>query len=590
MTGAQLDLGPAPIGDTGSEKRYDLRDFGKLPPIRNQGRNSTCWTFPVFGSLESVLLPAERWDFSENNLRLAHGFDAGPNSGGNARMATAYLARLDGPATEKEDPFVATPVVPSGPPKLFPNKKHLTEVLYLPDRSGPLDNANIKAAVKLLGPVVTCMQWESSSYLLAWRSFYKQKANDCNHNVDIIGWDDDFSASKFATTPPGNGAFIIRNSWGTNWGEAGYGYVSYYDGMVGTDNYVFSQATNPITRGHAYQYDKLGWISSTGFNKPTAWMANVFTSKADDDLHSVSFYTASPKSSYEVHIYNKVVSHPTSGSLVGKKSGTFAIPGYHTVFLDHLGIELNAKQKFSVVVKLTTPGYDTPIPIEVPVEGFSSKATAAAGQSFVSEDGTRWTDLTTRIDRANVCIKAFSGVRDHRTSCSSHTWNGKAWTSSIKPSTTICREAKRPCDLAENCDGQSETCTTDLFQPSTRVCRQSAGACDAAEKCSGSAAACPRDAFLPATTICRAAAGECDAPESCSGTGKACPADLFKEDGTPCSDGKGTCSAGICVQSSGCSYLAPGSLRSAPGGWSGPLLVLAALVLGRRRRRARGPR
>jgi hypothetical protein len=77
------------------------------------------------------------------------------------------------------------------------------------------------------------------------------------------------------------------------------------------------------------------------------------------------------------------------------------------VHLDN-STKISLKQKFSVVVKLTTPGYDYPIPVEYPIAGYSSHATANAGESYISSEGVTWEDLTSSIAKANVCLKAFT--------------------------------------------------------------------------------------------------------------------------------------------------------------------------------------
>ncbi|MDI6828928.1 MAG: lectin like domain-containing protein, partial [Armatimonadota bacterium] len=389
----------------GFPSSFDLRALGKLTPVKDQGYCGSCWSFATYGSMESCMLPTETRDFSENNLKNKHGFDPTCCAGGNHWMSTAYFARWDGPINEADDPYNASSCTsPTG----LVVQKHVQAVNFIPDRGGPLDNDNIKQALMTYGAVYTCFYWDSGYYNPSTCAYYYNGYAYSNHAVCIVGWDDNYPASNFIIQPPGNGAFIVKNSWGTNWGSNGYLYISYYDTNIGTENALFITPQSTTNYKQVYQYDPLGWVSSLGYGNPTAWFANVFTATTSDYLAAVSFYVASPNSSYEIYVYL----NPTSGPInpngpVASKVGTIANAGYQTVVLNS-PVQLTIGQKFSVVVKLTTPGYNWPIPFEYPFSGYSSAAEANPGESYISSNGTSWRDITTNYANANVCLKAFT--------------------------------------------------------------------------------------------------------------------------------------------------------------------------------------
>jgi len=385
--------------------RFNLREQSKVTSVKDQGIAGSCWAHAALASLESSLLPGEYWDFSENHLKNTHGFDW--LQGGNIYMSTAYLARWSGPISEADDPYNDTSNI--SPTGLTP-EKHIQEVLFLPERANSLDNDNIKDALVNYGAVTVAYYHSQYNYNATYDAYYYTGGSKANHEVTIVGWDDNFSRYNFNNIPSGDGAFIIKNSWGTAFGESGYMYMSYYTKSL-TDFSVFMNAEAINNYSKIYQYDPLGAVIDLGYYSDSIWGANVFTANSDEQLEAVSFYTFSANSNYTVNIYTGVNAYPVSGVLAAAQTGYLPYAGYHTIKLN-TPVALSGGTKFSVVVGLTSPGTNYPMAIEMPYYDFSSAAEASPGQSFTSYNGASWEDLTNYPEyaEANVCIKAFTNI------------------------------------------------------------------------------------------------------------------------------------------------------------------------------------
>jgi C1A family cysteine protease len=410
-----LSAGPLPAS-------YDLRTMGKVTPVKNQGSCGDCWAFATYGSLESGLMPTEQWNFSENNLKDLSGFDLGPCGGGWGFEAMAYLARWGsptfqaGPVNESDDPYQATdsntsPAFPPGPPV----QKHVQDAILLATRKNPTDNSALKNAVMQYGGVWTTMYAGdySVTYNPSTHSYFYNGSQTINHAVTLAGWDDNYPASNFLSAPPGNGAFLIKNSWGTSFGDGGYFWISYYDTSYATreESWVFWTGQPLTNYNRQYQYDPLGWMGSWGFSSTTGWFLSAFTPVANEELKAVSTYVASNNSSYWIYVFVPGTTNPTQAN------GTFPLAGYHTVVLP-TPVALTQGQTFTIAVKLTTPGYNWPIPIHFASTAMAtSKATAKPNQSWVSADGQNFTDATNLSipygipGTAGVALHAFTGPK-----------------------------------------------------------------------------------------------------------------------------------------------------------------------------------
>ncbi|MDD1716246.1 MAG: lectin like domain-containing protein, partial [Methanolinea sp.] len=314
-----------------------------------------------------------------------------------------YLTRWAGPVTESSDPFRESSSIS---PKNLQTVEHVQEVQFIPPRTSASDNSKIKAILQQNGAIYSSIRYEGSYYSPDKASYYYSGTSKPNHAVTIVGWDDSYSRNNFINTPPGNGAFIAKNSWGTDWGDEGFFYISYYDTWIGKENILYlSESSSNYDR--IYQHDPLGWVISFGTGGETAWFANVFSAASQEELTAVSFYTPSTGASYQIEVYLSPGPGPRGTNPSVIQTGSFSYAGYHTIPLQS-SVPLKKGQKFSVVVKLTTPGYSYPVAVEYPYSGYSTKATASSGQSYVSSDGAEWDDLTTILANTNVCLKAFT--------------------------------------------------------------------------------------------------------------------------------------------------------------------------------------
>lgn len=391
------------------ERTYDLRTAGALTAVRDQGNYGNCWAFATLGSLESWIKKSEGidTDFSENHLSNLHGWNQGFGDGGNAQMAEAYLVRWEGPVEERNDAYPR-------PGKSVETQaaRHVQRVRWIPGRTSYLDLDGIKSALKKYGALQTEYYHVAGHYNKKTASYYFNPVPAfrlSNHSVDVVGWDDGYSRKNFSPEPPGDGAFIARNSWGSDWGDGGYFHVSYYDESFAWGAlHSFSSAEAPDNYDGIYQYDPLGMVGSLGYGGPTAWGANMFTASADSKVAAAGFYAMTPRTTYTLHVYSGCrPNEPRSGMLAAQQSGTVDMAGFVTVPLE-TPVAVSAGQRFSVVLQLTTPGYGYPLAAEYAVAGYSSAAKASAGQSFLSANGTLWDDFTKRVSStANFCCKAY---------------------------------------------------------------------------------------------------------------------------------------------------------------------------------------
>ncbi len=445
---------------------YDLRP--SMPAVRNQDPFGNCWTYSAMAATESNLIKQGLASSSDIALSVwyitYYAYNSGSgfvpftnasgqpyyNAGGDDWRAVALLGRGTGSLYAAEAPAPLT-VGAVYAPAAAPRRYKLNNAFYLGSdevREVPLSEGRrdmIKGAVMEYGAAsVGIYQFrdndESQQIIskdvfsdedLSYYTGLQYGDNDIdgsavnfvtNHAVTIVGWDDNYSKENFAAgnQPQEDGAWIIRNSWGADWGgDGGYFYVSYEEGTL-CDGVIYD--TSAARSGErVYQYDPLGpitWYSfyKAGSTEPVQYFANLFTAAADDRISSVAFYVPEPGNGYEIKIYqNCGANSPVSGSLASTVSADGLLPGYNTVALK-TPVDVANGTRFSVVVKATTKdgGYPYPVPVEYRLEDYSEEASANPGEGWVSGDGVNFQDIIDAggVGTASICLKAF-GERQH---------------------------------------------------------------------------------------------------------------------------------------------------------------------------------
>ena len=299
---------------------FDLRAQHAVTAAKSQGDTNTCWAFGVVNAAESNIIlkglaDADSIDLSELQLAyFTYSRDAVSidsvlpgleglrgdhvslingsylDAGGNELFAVFALAAWFGFANESAAPYADVQALDASL-AYAADSYHLTDSLWLTFE----DPQHIKQMIIQTGAASIGLYVNTSSYRNETFAYYCRDHTTSSHTVGLIGWDDNFSTDNFAEKPPGNGAWLVKNSWGTEFGDSGFFWVSYYDTSL--DNAVFFDTVPAATFDHNYQYD--GGILPTSMpidpghtdDEITVSAANVFTAKGYEYIRAVSLFT-----------------------------------------------------------------------------------------------------------------------------------------------------------------------------------------------------------------------------------------------------------------------------------------------------------
>ena len=337
---ADVYYAPEAPSVSGLPSKYDGFSAGVLPPVRDQNPYGSCWAFGTIAAVEADLIHDGVYgtDIDLSELHLAyfnyhdfydekrcntgdHVFLDGANyldAGGSPTNAAMDLANLLGPVPEASAPYSQAANYAPDPVEGRSGTLQINNVYRCPFSN----RAVVKHAILDHGAAFTSYNDQDKYYSATYNSYYHPISTGTNHIIAIVGWDDDFSRNNFRRgTPEGDGAWLVRNSWGVNsYNHGGYFWLSYYDKSLFEIATAFDVA--PSRYQHIYAYD----------NMPTLWFWNIengsaieqeFQIDGGEDILAVGVYCETPNADLDFTVM--------CGNVYREAKLHVGVPGYYVV-------------------------------------------------------------------------------------------------------------------------------------------------------------------------------------------------------------------------------------------------------------------
>ncbi|MBP3887701.1 MAG: hypothetical protein J6F30_08650 [Cellulosilyticum sp.] len=424
---------------------YDGRIYASL--VKNQQSEGNCWNYMANGLLETSLMKQYGitdkafYDFSEEAMDRdtsieyggKKGFERNYKDAGNFDIAMAYWSRgdLGGPIDEKTGvraPYYVKHIV--GIQSIDRNSTQFIETNYSGDYIENKDIEQIKEWIYQYGAVAASYyagDYLEMSYLYSNYPYgnsqelaYHFPGNKAaNHGSILVGWDDYYSRENFneGYQPKCDGAFLVKNSWGTNWGEEGYVWISYETAF--SDLYAIAEVGGIDFYNQIYEYDPHGMIGfmSVNYNTNQGAYMNQYDTKGEKELlTAVSTYVTNPENQYRIYVstdgkaeHLKEVKATNAGRYQAGIGYEMPFKGYMTFELEE---PVTVNGKFLVAIEVTSLNKGaTNVPIEINNEGACDNVKTVKKRGYIAENIEAMKANATydvANQEANLCLKAFT--------------------------------------------------------------------------------------------------------------------------------------------------------------------------------------
>lgn len=384
--------------ETALPKSYSYQEEGQMPVPRDQGDENSCWAYASLSALESSKDHEVNGSYDTEHLLQKHPFGREFTEGGSYVVSMAYLLSWMGPVEEmSEDSIVCA---------------HVQEIR----QAQPKDYDAIKRFVYEYGGVETPLYvdfqndlTDSTYYNEETKAYCYQGENASNHEVVIVGWDDDYPAENFVGEVQENGAFLCLNSWGEEFGNSGTFYVSYEDTNIGSYGVTYSRVDPVGNYDKIFQSDLCGYTAQIGYGQESAWFANVYTTNEPIYARACGFYVTGADTFYEIYGIREFTGKESFLLKEPLCSGYLEDAGYYTIDFPE-PLTINGQTDFAFVVKITTKDAHYPVAVECPVEGLSENADISDGNGYLSYQGSRW-ECVEETKNYNICLKVYGDLQ-----------------------------------------------------------------------------------------------------------------------------------------------------------------------------------
>ena len=418
---------------------YNANEERFVTEVKNQRNTSLCWAFSLASNLETSLLTREQkyYDLSEEQLayfwanRVNDPLGNTPNDKitrtqsdyhgtGNGRVASFFLSTWSGMTTEEKVPFQSSAVT-------WPDSLAYDTSAYMEDAI--FSQYTVERTKQLLMEYnsVSAMIYMLDNYYYPDTASYScPQSGLVNHAVTIVGWDDTYSKENFPSASGVNndGAWIVKNSYGKNWGKNGYFYLSYEDQSI--TNLVSNTASASEEYNNNYFYDGAAAGTVTFPSKTINngyYVSNIFKATAgngkDEELGEIVTAVPQDNTDFQIQVYTdlKNTSDPTSGTPAYAEPVDYTQPlaGIHTIHLN-TPVKIPQGTFYSVVIRI--PDGSNKFYVEKTTTS-TSWFTATAGidpdQSFFSTSGKKWYDAGNHQYNCCFSVKAHTKTLDSST-------------------------------------------------------------------------------------------------------------------------------------------------------------------------------